>query len=47
MPKQHFIAMVYNSKLNAIILWCVMSMILNIGKKTTGIEIMTLHLKKI
>ena len=35
MPKQHFIAMAFDSKLYAIILWCVISVKLNIGKKMT------------
>ena len=38
MPKQHFIAMVCNSKLHAMILWCVMSVKLNIAKKIAGLE---------
>ena len=35
MPKQYFIAVVCDSKLHAIILWHVISMKLNIGKKIT------------
>ena len=45
MPK-HFIAMVGNSKLHAIIL-CVINIKLIIGKKTTALEIMTLNCKRI
>ena len=41
MSKQHFIVMVCDSKLLAI-LWHVTSVKLNIGKKITGLEIMTL-----
>ena len=37
-PKQCFIAMVCNSKLQALILWSMISVKLNIGKKITGIE---------
>ena len=47
MPKQHFTAMVHDSNSHTLILWHVISMILNIGKKLTGIEILTLHHKKI
>ena len=46
MPKQHFIAMVCDSKLPAMI-WHGMSMKLNIAKKTAGLEIMTVNRKKI
>ena len=46
MPKQYFIAMACDSKLNNIT-WCVISMKLSIGKKITGLEIMTLNRKKI
>ena len=46
-PKQCCIAMVCNSKLQTLILWSVISVKLNIGKKITGIEIMTLNHKKI
>ena len=46
MPKQYFIAMACDSKLNNIT-WCVISMKLSIGKKITGLEIMTLNCKKI
>ena len=42
MSKQHFIVMACDSKLLAIILWHVISAKLNIGKKITGLEIMTL-----
>ena len=45
MPKQHFIAMACDSELPAMI-WHVMSMKLNIAKKTAGLE-MTLNRKKI
>ena len=38
--------MVCDSKLHAIILWCVMSVKLIIGKKIAGLEIMTLDRKK-
>ena len=43
MPKQCCIAMASDSKLHAIILWHVISVKLNIGKKITGLEIMTLN----
>ena len=46
MPKQYFIAMACDSKLSNIT-WCVISMKLSIGKKITGLEIMTLNRKKI
>ena len=46
MPKQYFIAMACDSKLNNIT-WCVISMKLSVGKKITGLEIMTLNRKKI
>ena len=45
MPKQHFTAMTCDSKSHTIILWHVISMKLNIGKKT-GLKIMTLNPKK-
>ena len=45
MPKQSVIAMVCDSKLHAI-LWCVINMKLNIGKKITGLEIMILNHEK-
>ena len=41
-----FFAMLCNSKLHAIILWCVISMKLNICQKIAGLEIMTLNPKK-
>ena len=41
MPKQRFIAMAGDSKLYTIILRCVISMKLNIGKNTTRLEMMT------
>ena len=41
MPKQAFIAMSCNPKLH-VILWSVISVKLNIDKKITGLEIMTL-----
>ena len=37
-PKQHFIAMACNSKLNAITLWYTMSVKLNIAKKIAGLK---------
>ena len=40
MSKQRFIAMVGDSKLHTIVLRCVISMKLNIGKNITGLEIM-------
>ena len=43
MPKQQFIVMVCDSKL----LHCVISMKMNIGKKITRLEIMTLNREKI
>ena len=45
-PKQHFSAIVCNSKSHAIILWHLISIKLNIGKKITGLEIMTLSCKQ-
>ena len=45
-PKQHFIAMACDSESRAMILWCVMSMKLNIGKKIGGLKMMTLHREK-
>ena len=47
MPKQHFIAMVCDCKLHSMILWCVMSMKLNVAKEIAGLEIMTLKHEKI
>ena len=47
MPKQSLIAMGCNSKLYVKILWYVISMELNIGKKIRGLETMTLNCKKI
>ena len=41
MPKQCFIAMTCNSISHTIILWHVINMKLNIGKKITGLEIMS------
>ena len=46
-PKQCFIAMVSDYKSQVIILWCVISMKFNIGKKIIGLEIMTLNCEKI
>ena len=46
MPKQHFIAMVCDSKSATMILWFVMSGKLNIAKKIAGLEIMTLSREK-
>ena len=46
-PKQCFIAMVSHYKSQVIILWCVISMKFNIGKKIIGLEIMTLNCEKI
>ena len=40
MPKQGFIAMAGDSKLHTIVLRCVISMKLNIGKNITGLEMM-------
>ena len=42
MPKQRFIARAGDSKLQTIVLRCVISMKLNIGKNITGLEMMTL-----
>ena len=42
-PKQRFTAMAYDSKLHAILLWHVISVKLNIGKKITRLEIMALN----
>ena len=39
--------MTYDSKSHTIISWCVISVKLNIGKKITGLEIMTSNRKKI
>ena len=47
LPKQCFIAMVCNSKLHGVILWCVIRVKLNLGKYITGLEIMTFNRKKI
>ena len=47
MPKQRFADMACDSKSHAIILWRVINVKLNIGKKITGLEIMTLNCKKI
>ena len=41
MQKQHFIAMARDSELHTIVLRCVISMKLNIGKNITGLEMMT------
>ena len=41
MPKQRFIAMAGDSKLYTIVLRCVISIKLDIGKNITGLEIMT------
>ena len=46
-PNQCIITITCDSKLHGIILWCVISMKLNTGKKITGLEIMTLNCKKI
>ena len=46
MPKQCFTVMACDSKLHAIILWHVISVKLKIGKKITGLEILTLNCKK-
>ena len=40
MPKQRFIAITGNYKLSTIVLSCVSSMKLNIGKNITGLEMM-------
>ena len=45
MPKQHFIAMVCDSKLHNIVLWRVISVKLIIGKKITGLDTMILNRK--
>ena len=41
MPKQHFIAMAGNSKLYIIVLRCVITMKLSVGKNIAGLEMMT------
>ena len=41
LPKQHFVALVCDSKSRTIILWHVIGVKLNIVKKITGLEIMT------
>ena len=45
MRKQNLIAMACDSKSHNIILWCVTSVILSIGKKITGLETMILNRK--
>ena len=45
-PKQRFTAVACDSKLHTIILWHVTSVKLSIGKKITGLELMTLNCKK-
>lgn len=45
-PKQCFITMTCYSELYAIILWCVISKKLNVGKKITGLEMMMLNCMK-
>ena len=47
MPKQCFVDMVCDPKLHPIILWHVISVELNIGKKITRLGIMTLNREKI
>ena len=47
MSKKRFVDMVCNSKLLTIILWGVISVMLNIGKKIKGLEIMTLNQEKV
>ena len=42
-PKQRFIVMACDSKSHAIVLWCVISVKLDIGTKITGLEIMVLN----
>ena len=46
MPKQCFIAMACDSKSHTIVIWHVIDTKLNIGKKITGLEIMTLNREK-
>ena len=46
-PKQCFVAMAYDSKSHTMILWPVISIKLNIGKKIAGIEITALSHEKI
>ena len=46
MSEQRFIAMVYDSKLHAIILWHKICVKFNICKKTTGLGIVALNCKK-
>ena len=41
-----FFSVAFDSKSHAMILWRVMTVELNIGKKITGLEIMTLNCKK-
>ena len=41
LPKQHFVALVCDSKSRTVILWHVIGVKLNIVKKITGLEIMT------
>ena len=41
LPKQHFVALVSDSKSRTVILWHVIGVKLNIVKKITGLEIMT------
>ena len=47
MSKKRFVDMVRNSKLLTIILWGVISVMVNIGKKIKGLEIMTLNQEKV
>ena len=46
-PKQRLIAMVCDSELHTIILWIVISMKLDVGKKMAGLETMTWDCEKI
>ena len=46
-PKQRLIAMVCHSELHTIILWIVISMKLDVGKKMAGLETMTWDCEKI
>ena len=41
LPKQHFVALVCDSKSRTVMLWHVIGVKLNIVKKITGLEIMT------
>ena len=47
MPKQRYVAAVCDSDLHTILLWPVITVKLNTGKKIAGLEIMALNQEKI